>query len=176
MSLLVFTRLFVWCRSHSLLSLFRGQSLASRADSDDESEYANSRYVPSLKGILVDLIQYKLSTDTYPSVLPMPEMSSSTGAAGSARRRGGNVEGSARKSGSTARWSRTSGVENIGEKTRTSFQSYSGGRSIVFVVGGISYSELRVAREVMAKEQREIEEERARVKVRTACICGAALL
>jgi syntaxin-binding protein 1 len=34
--------------------------------------------------------------------------------------------------------------------------SFSGGRSIVFVMGGMSYQELRVARDVMASEAREI--------------------
>jgi syntaxin-binding protein 1 len=138
--------------------ILRGQGLSSKGDSDDESEYANSRYAPALKGILSDLVQHKLSTDLFPSVLPMPEMSSSSGTASSARRRGRSVEGSARKSGATSRWSRTSGTEagGGGGRSRGIPQVFTGGRSILFMVGGMSYSEVRVARDVMAKEQQEI--------------------
>lgn len=147
----------VTMHSHILLFCIRGQGLSSKGDSDDESEYANSRYAPALKGILSDLVQHKLSTDSHPSVLPMPEMASSSGAA-SARRRGKSVEGSVRKSGATSRWSRTSSADSGsgGGRSRGNPQVFSGGRSILFMVGGMSYSEIRVARDVMAKEQREI--------------------
>lgn len=74
--------------------------------------------------------------------------------AGSARRRGkGGLDGSARKKGgATDKWGKVSSSS----KSPTNGSNYIGGRSLVFMVGGLSYSELRVARDVMQKELREI--------------------
>lgn len=63
------------------------------------------------------------------------------------------MDGSARKKGgATDKWSK------LGTSTMspTNGGSYIGGRSLVFMVGGLSYSELRVTRDVMEKESREI--------------------
>lgn len=79
-------------------------------------------------------------------------MTSSAGA-GSARRRSKGLEGSARKKkGATDKWSRT-GNSQTPTGPATSFQ---GGRNMVFMIGGISYLELKVARDIMDKESREI--------------------
>ena len=128
----------------------------SSSDSlDEESEYANSRYVPPLKKILKDLVSNQLSTQDFPSVIPMPlSGSSSIGAASSARRRGKGVEGSSRKKGgATDKWGRT---RNSGQSKSNGTIHYDGGRNIVFMVGGLSFAELRVVRNVMEKESREI--------------------
>jgi len=80
-------------------------------------------------------------------------MTSAAGA-GSARRKGKALEGSARKKkGATDKWSRTGNSSTEATTATTTFQ---GGRSMVFMVGGISYVELRVARDVMENESREI--------------------
>jgi len=126
---------------------------ASSIDSfDEDSEYASSRYVPPLKKILKDLVSNQLSIEEYPSVIPMPpmSMSSSTGVASSARRRGkAGVESSSRKKGATDKW---------GKKQSKGSESshYDGGRNIMFMVGGLSFAELRVVRDVMERESREI--------------------
>eukprot|EP00934_Nitzschia_sp_Nitz4_P004920 Nitzschia sp. Nitz4//scaffold1_size375055//246150//248451//NITZ4_000296-RA/size375055-processed-gene-0.376-mRNA-1//1//CDS//3329541105//4910//frame0 len=121
---------------------------------DDESEYASSRYVPPLRGILADMVSSSLSVEEYPSVIPLPANQSSAASAGSARRRAGGAEGSARKKkGATDKWSRTG---NPASPTGGASTTYVGGRNLVFMVGGISYSELKVARSVMEKESREI--------------------
>jgi syntaxin-binding protein 1 len=89
-----------------------------------------------------------LSFDDYPSVVPMPQqVGGSSGSAHSARKR--RPEGSARRSGgATDRWQR--------REKPTASDKFEGGRVIVFVVGGMCFSELRVSREVMAKEGKEI--------------------
>ncbi len=122
---------------------------------DEESEYASSRYVPPLKGILTDLVLNQLSVDEYPSVIPMPmSATSSSAGAGSARRRGKGASdgGTRKKGGATDKWGKlgtsTLSPNNVG--------NYVGGRSLIFMVGGLSYSELRVIRDVMEKESREI--------------------
>lgn len=90
-----------------------------------------------------------LDVNAYPPVRDLPQgHGSGAGAATSARKRG--VEGSARKGGATSRWQKSNAREG------TKDESYQGGRVIVFVIGGMSYSELRVARDVMAKESREV--------------------
>jgi syntaxin-binding protein 1 len=162
--MLIFQALLVFHIPGQLLTLFsfltsttqrsiKGR-LSSSGSFDEESEYASSRYSPPFKTILMDLVSNQLSTDEYPSVIPMPMSASSTVGTGSARRRGkGGMEGSARnKGGATDKWGK------VGSSTtsQANGSNYVGGRSLVFMVGGISYSELRVARDVMQKESREI--------------------
>lgn len=113
---------------------------------DEDSEFANSRYVPPMKKILEAMIQNKLSFTDYPSVVVMPEqMGGSTGTAHSARRR------KEQKGGATSKWQRAA-PKNEGKAG----DHFEGGRIIVFVVGGMSFAELRVSREVQLKENREI--------------------
>jgi len=116
---------------------------------DEDCEYASSRYVPPLKKILRDLVSNQLSIEEYPSVIPMPPMSS--GVASSARRRGkGGVETSNRKKGgATDKWGKK-------QSKGSGSSHYDGGRNIIFMVGGLSFAELRVVREVMERESREI--------------------
>lgn len=95
----------------------------------------------------------------------MPEMGPTTNsAASSASARGANSRSvrsgrrgdasSARKStGASNRWAKSSGSEH---KRSTGPVSFTGGRSIVFVLGGMSYMELKAARDVMMNESREI--------------------
>lgn len=143
----------------SFLTLFvfpyRNKSKIQQASSfDEESEYASSRYVPALKGILNELVTNSLSVEEYPSVIPMPASMTSSAGAGSARRRPKALDGSARKKkGATDKWSRTGNSTTESTNAPISFQ---GGRNMVFMVGGISYLELRVARDVMESESREI--------------------
>eukprot|EP00536_Pseudo-nitzschia_multiseries_P007692 jgi/Psemu1/240469/estExt_Genewise1.C_1830067 len=124
-------------------------SKTSPDDSDDEDpDFVSSRYVIPLKKILKDLVSNQLSTQEYPSVIPMPIVSNSTTGAvtSSARRRGkGGSEGNTKK---TDKWGKK---QEKDEPTH-----YEGGRNIVFMVGGLSYPELRVTRTVMQKTSREI--------------------
>jgi len=109
--------------------------------------------VPALKSILADLVGNALSIEEYPSVIPMPASLTSAASAASARRRGKASEGSARKKkGATDKWSRT------GNTTATSgaATTFTGGRFMVFMVGGLSFPELKAARDTMEKESREI--------------------
>jgi syntaxin-binding protein 1 len=150
------------------LSTFFIHSSRGGDTADDEGEYAASRYSPPLKAILEELVTNSLSLEDYPSVLPMPEMGPTTSSGGSsgaaASARGGAARSarnsrrgeaaSARKStGPSNRWAKSTGVEN---KRGIGPVSFSGGRSIVFVMGGMSYQELKVTRDVMINESREI--------------------
>lgn len=119
-------------------------NIFSRLAQDTDSEYTAVRYVPLLKSTLEALVNGELSFDDYPSVTPMPAQVSSrktskAAAVSSARKRDGGT------SRFKARNERSTGPTN-----------FSGGRSIVFMVGGACYPELRVAREVMETQSREI--------------------
>eukprot|EP00545_Synedropsis_sp_CCMP1620_P006859 CAMPEP_0119013322 /NCGR_PEP_ID=MMETSP1176-20130426/8390_1 /TAXON_ID=265551 /ORGANISM="Synedropsis recta cf, Strain CCMP1620" /LENGTH=699 /DNA_ID=CAMNT_0006966409 /DNA_START=51 /DNA_END=2150 /DNA_ORIENTATION=+ len=132
----------------SRFSNIMGSRVKSGANIDTESEFANSRYVPPLKPILEAVAANNLDVEEYPPVRDLPQgHGSGAGTVTSARKR---TEGSARKGGATKRWQRSNQTE--GNKD----ESYQGGRVIVFMIGGISYAELRVAREVMAKASREV--------------------
>jgi len=94
-----------------------------------------------------------LSFEEYPSVLPMPEANASSGIAASARRK--KVQGSARKKNpENSRW--TQSVTSGSKGGRSKHAQFTGGRTIVFMVGGMSYSELRESRTIMERENAEI--------------------
>ncbi|KAL7578402.1 hypothetical protein ACA910_012799 [Epithemia clementina (nom. ined.)] len=152
----------------SIVSMFTGTQQAT-GGTDDEAEYAASRYIPQIKMILEDMASNELSLSDYPSVLPMPDMAPSTGAAGrSAKSARGSGKGkdagtSARagaaatsvrkKAGASSKWAKSSVEERADDAAPTKF---SGGRCIVFMMGGLAFSELRHAREISKKMGREI--------------------
>ena len=106
---------------------------------ESESEYTSSRYVCLLKSILEDAASGTLSVDDYPSVLPLPDAEAVLG-------------GSAIASAVSVRKTRESG----NWKTDKGKKKAHGGRQIVFMVGGMCYSEMRSAREVMNATGKEI--------------------
>ena len=126
-----------------------GQRAAASGRNDAESEYSTSRYVPLLKIIMQEMNEGTLSMDAYPSVVPMPDEGSSSGTAMSARNRA-SVTGSARRDNAmrASRWSRQ-------EAKPTKRNTYSGSRQIVFMAGGLCYSELRSVYEVMDAGEKE---------------------
>lgn len=124
---------------------------------DDDSEYASSRYAPALKATLEALTTDELSFDDYPSVTPMPPSSGSKAGRSSARgsrKPGSGAAASVRRAGgATSRWNKSSGNEGKRSGGPTNF---TGARCMVFMMGGLAYSEMKVAREVMENESREI--------------------
>jgi syntaxin-binding protein 1 len=145
-------RILIVSKINSLRSL--KNKISSSGSFDEEGEYAGMRYNPPMKTILNELVSGQLSTQDYPSVIPMPMSATSTSVTSSARRRSKGPDSSARKkAGATDKWSK------LGDSTTKSAGSGShfvGGRNMIFMVGGLSYPELRVAREIMEKESREI--------------------
>lgn len=132
--------------------------LSSAAQSDDESEYAASRFVPALKTALTEMAQESLSFDDYPSVLPMPENTGRTGAGKSARgssSRRGEATSARKTTGASSKWAKSS-RDKGSDGTGGGPVRYVGGRHIIFMMGGLSYNELRAAEEVSRKESREI--------------------
>ena len=131
--------------------------MGAGGQSDDESEYAASRYVPMLKSTLEELASNTLSMEDYPSVLPMPDQapSQTSGKGGrSARSARGGASSARKNTGASSRWSKSSSGGGSGRSSGPS--NFSGARNIVFLVGGAAYSELRVARSVTESSSTEV--------------------
>jgi Sec1 family len=93
-----------------------------------------------------------LGFDQYPSVTPMPENYAAQAGRSSKSSRGSAA--SARKNvGASSRWAQSS--RSDGKRTGGPV-NFSGPRTIVFMVGGMGYTELASARDVMEAESREI--------------------
>ncbi|CAB9500639.1 Syntaxin-binding protein 1 [Seminavis robusta] len=128
-------------------------------DEDEDGEIAQSRFKPVLKRILQGLLgvgDQPLSFEDFPSVVPMPEASSGTAASsarGRKKKHHGGVEGSARKGGGKKDWNKAHGGATSGKKPALTF---TGARSVVFTVGGMAHSEMRICREMQELENREI--------------------
>ena len=123
-----------------LTSFLSSKGLHSSVQAESDSEYSSSRYVCVLKPILEQAASGKLSVTEFPSVMPLPDAESVLGqsASGAAK--------SVRKAGSaSSKWQTQSAASSSSGKKKTSYS----GRQIVFMTGGMCYSEVRTAREVM---------------------------
>lgn len=112
---------------------------------ESSNEYANSRYVCVLKAIMEKAAKGTLSVDEYPSVMPLPDAEGMLGPSSMSKAK------SVRKIGSSSKWAGSSSTASQGTKKKGH-----GGRQIIFMAGGMCYSELRAAREVMADTNMEI--------------------
>ena len=98
---------------------------------EDENEIADSRHVTALQPLLEKMISGDLDQDEFPNIGLM-ESQDTKAVAKSARRQGGHTKFGGKK------------------------DAYSGSRGFVFIAGGVSYAELRVAYEMMRKNGKEI--------------------
>jgi syntaxin-binding protein 1 len=97
-----------------------------------EGEYADTRHVSMLKAYLEQMLGGNLPLDKFPAMGP----SVASGPKAEAK--------SVRRFGATTKFGKKDNVQ------------LSGGRNIVFIAGGAAFAELRVAYEVMQKEQKEV--------------------
>lgn len=114
----------------SIFSMFR--KTANKPPPTVEGEYTDTRYAGPLKSILEQLLGSELPVDKFPSVGPHPPNAGD----------GKSVAKSVRKIGT--RW-----------KPKAASQ-YNGGRSIIFVTGGLSFTELKVMYESMSHNNKEV--------------------
>jgi hypothetical protein len=108
----------------------RGQKLASSGRGQAESEYAASRYITDIKVVLENMANNLLDIEEYPSVMPMPMP----------------------KSTSSGKGGKTSSRRSLAQKVI----NYTGHRNIVFMIGGMCFSELRAFHEVLESTGVEI--------------------
>jgi hypothetical protein len=128
-----------------LIGFLKSKGIESFGQAESESEYSSSRYVCLLKAVLQEATAGKLSIEDYPSVMPLPDAEAVLGPSSSA----GAV--SVRKAGANSKWQKSSGGNSGSGKKKSNR-----GRQLVFMVGGMCYSELRSAREVMEASGTEI--------------------
>eukprot|EP00584_Thalassiosira_punctigera_P003108 CAMPEP_0172539874 /NCGR_PEP_ID=MMETSP1067-20121228/10987_1 /TAXON_ID=265564 ORGANISM="Thalassiosira punctigera, Strain Tpunct2005C2" /NCGR_SAMPLE_ID=MMETSP1067 /ASSEMBLY_ACC=CAM_ASM_000444 /LENGTH=681 /DNA_ID=CAMNT_0013325625 /DNA_START=130 /DNA_END=2175 /DNA_ORIENTATION=- len=120
------------------------------SSSESTSEYSSSRYVPLLKSVMEEAASGNLSVDEYPSVMPLPDAEAVLGSGSKPK-----MVSSVRKDTGASKWKKSStgsGASGPGGKKK----SHGGGRQIVFVAGGVCYSEMRAAREVMEATGTEV--------------------
>lgn len=118
----------------SLFSMFKGKAAPKHAPTA-EGDYADTRHICRLKQILEQLIGNELPSDKFPALGP----SSGSGGSGD----GKSAAKSVRRFGNNSRWGRNQ-------------TQYSGGRFMVFIAGGIAYSELRTGHDLMVQHTKEI--------------------
>jgi len=100
-----------------------------------EGEYADTRHVPTLRGLLDQLMQGELPVDKFPATGP---------AAPGSGKDAKSAAKSVRKFGANSRWG-----------TKTDSQ-YEGGRFIAFVAGGIAFSEVKAGYDLMTQHKKEV--------------------
>jgi len=126
----------------------RDKRVSSFGGGESESEYSSSRYVCILKSIMEDAAAGNLSVEEYPSVMPLPDAeqvnASSVSKAKSVRKR------------ASAQWTQSGSINSNPSNSLLNKKKGHGGRQIVFMMGGVCYSELRAAREVMNSSGTEI--------------------
>eukprot|EP01006_Ploeotia_vitrea_P015195 TRINITY_DN42630_c0_g2_i1.p1 TRINITY_DN42630_c0_g2~~TRINITY_DN42630_c0_g2_i1.p1 ORF type:complete len:493 (-),score=39.22 TRINITY_DN42630_c0_g2_i1:13-1425(-) len=115
-------------------SLFKGRAPTHAATA--EGEYADTRHVGQLKGLLEQLMNGELPMDKYASIGPAALKDGETKSVAKSVRR--NVQGA------NAKFGKREGA------------AYSGGRYITFIAGGVAYSELRVAHDLSVQLNKEI--------------------
>lgn len=111
-------------------SIFRGS--ATKHEATVEGEYADTRHVSQMRGLVEQFLGNQLPPDRFPAMGP------SSGAAGKAEAK------SVRKFGANSRWAKKDAIQ------------FTGGRYMVFVAGGIAYPELRVGHEMSVQHSKEV--------------------
>ncbi|GAB4816148.1 hypothetical protein N2152v2_003194 [Parachlorella kessleri] len=130
----------------------RKRRRAVRKDRDgdeDDQQFALSRFVPMLQEVLEDAAAGKLSNDEYPYVRTPSSPS------------GGSIPSSAdttpKAGGLSARTVRTTGVwAKKATGTPTKEDQSKGKRIFAFIIGGVTFSEMRVAHRLSSRLGREI--------------------
>jgi syntaxin-binding protein 1 len=118
----------------SVLGFGRGDKPSGAASATAEGDYQDTRHVGVLKGLLEQMITGELDKDKYPAV--GPSISSSAQAQENAK--------SQRKTNTkNERWARKG-------------KSVSGSRCMCFVLGGLTYSEMRAGYELQATHSKEV--------------------
>lgn len=121
-------------KSGGFFSSMFGRKKAQKFTATPEGDYKDTRHVVALKGLLEALLAGSLPTDKYPALGPV--LSSSAEAKGAAK--------SVRRFGANSRW---------GKKDQAAL---TGGRYIVFVAGGVAFSETRTGYEMQREHSKEV--------------------
>ena len=117
-------------KGSSLLSMFKGKAGAKIA-ATAEGAYSDTRHLCRLRAILEQLMGGELPADKFPALGRETE--------------GKAAAKSVRRYGSNSRWG--------GKKDHINFV---GGRFLVFIAGGVAYSELRTASDLMTASNKEV--------------------
>eukprot|EP01111_Echinosteliopsis_oligospora_P010004 TRINITY_DN3032_c0_g1_i2.p1 TRINITY_DN3032_c0_g1~~TRINITY_DN3032_c0_g1_i2.p1 ORF type:complete len:211 (-),score=77.82 TRINITY_DN3032_c0_g1_i2:89-721(-) len=113
----------------------------------DDVPFTLSRYVPNLKEILEAQAQNQLDASEFPYVRDDPSITSGRSGSVSASKPTSLREGSKQP-----RWA----DKDKGKKKEDPKNNFQGARIIVFIAGGMTYSEMRSAYEISQATQRQV--------------------
>lgn len=120
-------------KTGSFLSVFRGRAAAKHAPTA-EGNYADTRHVCRLRGLLEQMISNELPADKFTYIGP------ASGSGGESK----SAAKSVRRYGSNIKW---------GRKDQA---MYTSGRYMAFIAGGVAYSEMRTCYELMNQHTKEV--------------------
>ncbi|KAL4443933.1 hypothetical protein ABPG75_011670 [Micractinium tetrahymenae] len=125
-----------------------------REPDEDDAAFALTRFVPMLQEVLEDAAAGKLSTDEYPYVAtpasPSGSRSSLPSSADTTPKAGVGV--SVRSVRTTGAWAKKGGAGGTPDKADAGRSR----RLFVFIVGGVTYSEMRTAHRLSARLGRDV--------------------
>jgi len=108
-------------------------------NTDEEVPYAVSRYVPVIKRLLQDLFEDQLPTSEFPYFGEEPR-----GGGGAGRKKATSLKSGTRKRTASSKKGKERNSEDMGAKV------------VVFVAGGVTFSEVRSAYELTESAEREV--------------------
>lgn len=127
-----------------------------REPDENDQEFALTRFIPMLQEVVEDAAAGKLSTDEYPYVStpasPSGSRTSLPSSADTTPRAGLGQGQSVRSIRTTGAWAKKGGAGGTPDKADTS----KGRRLFVFIVGGVTYSEMRCAHRLSSKLGRDV--------------------
>ncbi|PRW58349.1 SM Sec1-family [Chlorella sorokiniana] len=125
-----------------------------REPDEDDSAFALTRFVPMLQEVVEDAAAGKLSTDEYPFVATpaSPSSARSGGPSSADTTPKAGFGASVRSVRTTGAWAKKSGAAASPDKGEVA----KGRRLFVFIVGGVTLSEMRCAHRLSAKLGRDV--------------------
>jgi len=124
----------------------KNASKKSKKKRKEDVPYELSRYVPNVKDIMEDIVNDKLASTEFPFFREDPGVASSSKAS-SGSRQSASLKGAGSKQ---PRWA------DKGKKKEEPRAEFKGPRLIVFIAGGMTFSEMRSAYEITQQYQRQV--------------------
>ncbi|KAI9223501.1 Sec1-like protein [Blastocladiella britannica] len=116
-------------------------------DDDEDSKYVQSRFTPAVKSLLEDHVAGSLETDAFPYLGAQPAPSDGPAKTGGTSLRSTKPTWQQKKPGTAG---------GAGGSDAGSMAAPKGGRTVIFVLGGMTYSEIRATYEVAAAAGKEV--------------------
>lgn len=128
----------------------------------EEDLFEGTRYVPSIKSVIEDHLRGAIPEEIFPYTIPPPELPGNSlsdmikGGGSAPILRSTKPSWATKKTSGAASGSGVGGASSATSMSAAAAPKMYGDKIIVFVLGGISYSEIRSAYELMKSVNREV--------------------